>query len=378
MLSNEESANKLLNQFVDENDDYMNKNYIKAFIIRFYPECKSPINKQIRDLQNLLRRGKLRRGKDTPRIKHYKYFVDTEFKFVEPEPEPEPEEYNYKYTNEKYTLGGDEFDNCIMFTWTDEDHDKYSKEFNNEDGGKFVKDQNWIKIVIKESGWKLGERLYIERKSNGGNYYHVWYYTEATKTLRNNCYYAYILNHDGKLFTQCFNNSYIDTCDDECGYTYYKILDSHYNLNNWDMSDKYKEQKKQALKLEEAKKYLEEREKKIKKEKQQEKFVEKWIDENDCHDTTASSWIKQEEDEWGTRCLCLAGGGSHTLYVEHDEIQNKWRYNWVCRHETQMLDALYCINDGEGGEWFTDIKPPKRMMNDDKLYITNMTTYHEE
>ena len=89
---------------------------------------------------------------------------------------------------------------------------------------------------------------------------------------------------------------------------------------------------------------------------------EKWLDEY-AHDITGSNWIDQEEDEWGNKSICIAGGGSHACYIEVCN-ERGFRYNWVCRHETQKIDNLYVIDNDDGCEYITDKKPPEGMFED--------------
>ena len=65
-----------------------------------------------------------------------------------------------------------------------------------------------------------------------------------------------------------------------------------------------------------------------------------------------------KDDEWGTHCLQLSGGGYEACYIEFDFDNNKCRYNWPCKHTIEMINIkqLYTINF-EGAQYITDKEP---------------------
>ena len=87
---------------------------------------------------------------------------------------------------------------------------------------------------------------------------------------------------------------------------------------------------------------------------------EEFIEEH-CHDITGQSYVEQEEHEWGEKCLCIAGGGEHACYIEFNG--DKYRYNWVCRHEVETIKNLWIIMT-DGCQYITDVEPPKKMFED--------------
>ena len=87
-------------------------------------------------------------------------------------------------------------------------------------------------------------------------------------------------------------------------------------------------------------------------EQQQQEF----IDEH-CHDTTGSKWMDQKDDEWGDKCMCIAGGGEHACYIEWDTDKNKFRFNYPCRKVIEPIKDLWAIVCDDGCSYMTTEDP---------------------
>ena len=60
------------------------------------------------------------------------------------------------------------------------------------------------------------------------------------------------------------------------------------------------------------------------------------------------------------------------MRIEHDEINNTWRYNYFCRNEIVNLNHAYIIQDEYGTEHFTELEPPVEFYNNDDYIVINM------
>ena len=106
----------------------------------------------------------------------------------------------------------------------------------------------------------------------------------------------------------------------------------------------------------------------LKEKKEREEREEKqdeWISDN-AHDITGSSFMDQEEEEWGTKCLCLAGGGSHALYLEFNG--DKYRFNWINKKEFEYVNRLWIIMRSDNCEFITDTEPPNGIFEEYEDY----------
>ena len=101
-----------------------------------------------------------------------------------------------------------------------------------------------------------------------------------------------------------------------------------------------------------------------------EQIIEEFTDE-DCK-SIYGGWVEISEEEWGTRYLTSAGGGDDAMRIEHDEINNKWRYNYFIRNEIEELNHAYIIADSYGTEHFTELEPPEEFYNNDDYIVINM------
>jgi len=110
---------------------------------------------------------------------------------------------------------------------------------------------------------------------------------------------------------------------------------------------------------------------KLRKDKEElQEQKEEWFSDN-AYNTTRGEWIKQNEDGFGSRYLRLCGGCKESLDLEHDEDNNKFRFNWFCKDETEMLDNLYCVwFDDE--EYLTVNEIPKIITDDEDIRIYNL------
>ena len=102
----------------------------------------------------------------------------------------------------------------------------------------------------------------------------------------------------------------------------------------------------------------------LKEKKEREEREEKqdeWISDN-AHDITGSSFMDQEEEEWGTKCLCLGSG----LYLEFNG--DKYRFNWINKKEVEYVNRLWIIMRSDNCEFITDTEPPNGIFEEYEDY----------
>jgi len=77
---------------------------------------------------------------------------------------------------------------------------------------------------------------------------------------------------------------------------------------------------------------------------------EEWL-EDYCHDITAQKFMKQGEDEWGDKSLCIHDG----CYIEFNG--DTYRYHWICKRQWELINNLYIIFTDDGCSYISDTKP---------------------
>ena len=98
---------------------------------------------------------------------------------------------------------------------------------------------------------------------------------------------------------------------------------------------------------------------------------DEWINDH-AHDITGCSWMDQDNDEWGDKCICIAGGGSHACYleVEYNKLNgnHKYRFNYPCKKIITSIDKLWVVNYFDA-EYITEYDPTDIFEDDEYMLI---------
>ena len=105
----------------------------------------------------------------------------------------------------------------------------------------------------------------------------------------------------------------------------------------------------------------------MKADKVKEEARRAWMDDN-CHDITGNSFMAQNEDEWGDKCMCIAGGGSHACYIEIQQEPFAMRFNYVCRHIVEYKQNLWILHNDDC-ECITENEPPAELFENGEDYM---------
>ena len=91
---------------------------------------------------------------------------------------------------------------------------------------------------------------------------------------------------------------------------------------------------------------------------------EEWLAEY-AFDITAQSFLPQDDDEWGSKCLNICGNSDEACYIEFNK--DKYRYNWPIKKRIQYITTLYIIGLDDGCSYITEYQPESALFDNDDV-----------